>query len=305
MKDTAFTIIITTYNRAKLLPQAIQSVLNQTFSDFELLVIDNGSTDDTRSVVGQIKDPRLRYVLNPEPTNSCDAPRNLGIRMARGEWVSFLDDDDIWYPDRLQKVKDAFERNPEVSAVCHNAHIRIDGKVYGTLRLASMTSNTHERLLYEGRCLSPCTTTVKADLLKQLNGFNPARELEGIADYDLWLRMTRQGAEVRFIDDILGEYVVTGNNASMTDPTFTSRFASLIKRHIQDYENKSLFRLSLKGMQRMFILYYLAAQSFMKTGRYRTGLAYGLKAASLLTLKPTLSIIMMRNFLTRRIKNEP
>ena len=102
MMDFVFTVIITTYNRRDLLPHAIQSVLGQTFTDFELLVIDNGSMDDTKFVVQAIKDDRIKYVLNPKPTQSCDAPRNLGIEIAQGKFISFLDDDDIWYP-RKQK----------------------------------------------------------------------------------------------------------------------------------------------------------------------------------------------------------
>ena len=99
-----FTVIITTFNRENLLPRAIQSVRSQTFSDFELLVIDNGSTDHTKEVVQSIKDNRIKYVFNTNPSQSCDAPRNLGIQLARGNLISFLDDDDIWYPQKLKKV---------------------------------------------------------------------------------------------------------------------------------------------------------------------------------------------------------
>src|SRR3989338_11247573 len=109
MENPLFTVVMATYNREDMLPRAVASVLNQTFADFELLVIDNGSTDGTESVVRDIKDGRVSYVRNNKPTSSCDGPRNLGITMAKGLYTAFLDDDDIWYPPRLGKVKSAFE----------------------------------------------------------------------------------------------------------------------------------------------------------------------------------------------------
>lgn len=101
MQSRVFSVVLATYNNRDLLPRAIQSALNQTFRDFELLVIDDGSTDDTRFVVEGIKDPRVRYVLNTVPSTSCDPPRNLGIQMAHGALITFLDEDDLWYPQCL------------------------------------------------------------------------------------------------------------------------------------------------------------------------------------------------------------
>jgi len=85
------TGIIGTYNRAELLRDAIDSVLKQTCQDWELLVVDNGSTDQTRTVVAGYRDARVRYILNGTPTGSCAAPRNIGIQQARGRYLAFLD----------------------------------------------------------------------------------------------------------------------------------------------------------------------------------------------------------------------
>ena len=95
------SVIIPTYNRAKLLPRAVESVLNQTYQDIELIIVDDGSTDDTMEWVRGIKDDRVRYAqLNHQ--GAC-AARNHGISIARGEYIAFQDSDDIWFMDKLEK----------------------------------------------------------------------------------------------------------------------------------------------------------------------------------------------------------
>ncbi|MFQ5769234.1 MAG: glycosyltransferase family 2 protein, partial [bacterium] len=100
MKSPFFTVVIPTHNRAELLKEAIQSVLAQTFSDFELIVVDDHSTDNTRDVIASFRDSRIKYVLNDRTTGGAGT-RNAGIFRAQGEWVAFLDDDDVWLPQKL------------------------------------------------------------------------------------------------------------------------------------------------------------------------------------------------------------
>ena len=276
------TVIISTFNRKDVLPRAIESVLNQTFPDFELLVIDNGSTDGTEAVVKRIVDRRLKYIRNPEPTDSCDGPRNLGINSAKGSLIAFLDDDDIWYPVRLEKVKKAFDENPDVSAVCHNENKNVNGKITETFRYGPWSEDMYQRLLYEGNCLSSCGTTVKRDLLIRLEGFDLRKEFCKAGDYDLWIRMTKIGAKVYFIAEPLGEFFLTGYNWSTRDATFRGKIANLVEMHILQYENKPLPEISKKGMRRLFKLNAIAGKRYTKAGDYRNALRHFGKAAALL-----------------------
>ncbi len=288
MAGALFTVIMATYNRRDLLPRAINSVLNQTFGDFELLVIDNGSTDDTGSVVGKFKDPRVKYILNPRPTKSCDAPRNLGIGMAKGPFVSFLDDDDLWYPDRLEKVKDAFDGDPAASAVCHNENKTVDGKFAGLLKHGPWSEDIYERLLYDRNCLSSCGMTIKTGLLRELNGFDLREEFDSAADYDLWLRMAAKGVKISFIEEPLGEFSVTGRNWSKVNPEFESRVAFLVKEHIVKYERRGILRISRKGMRRLCKLYLIAARAFLRAGCYGKAAACFFRAGSFFMIRPAL-----------------
>lgn len=96
------SVILPTYNRAELLPRAVQSVLAQTHRDLELIVVDDASTDDTARVMAEIGDPRVRYIRQEENRGAC-AARNRGVAEARGEYIAFQDSDDTWAADKLEK----------------------------------------------------------------------------------------------------------------------------------------------------------------------------------------------------------
>lgn len=286
MKSPVFSIIVTTYNRKELLPKAIGSALNQTFPNFEILVIDNGSTDGTDVVVKGIGDTRINYVNNPNPTPSCEAPRNLGIQMAKGSLISFLDDDDLWYPDKLKKVKQAFDENPDAYAVCHNLNKRIDGKISGLIKCGPWTDKLYEVLLYERCCITPTALTIKADLLRKLDGFKVREEFIGAGDYDLYLRMSSKKVKIYFMEETLGEFSVTGINYSITNSEFASKVALLIKKYILEYEKRLLFRISRRGLSRLFQLYYIAGCSFLRAHSYKLAFKHCFQMALFILIKP-------------------
>lgn len=113
------SVVIPTYNRADVLPRAIDSVLDQTFDDFELIVVDDHSTDNTRDVVAHYEDPRIRYERHDVNKNGA-AARNTGIERARGEFVAFLDSDDRWLPEKLTRQVATLEAGSDdiVAAYC-------------------------------------------------------------------------------------------------------------------------------------------------------------------------------------------
>ena len=103
-----FSIIIPSYNRANHLPKAIESVLVQSFTDWELIIVDDGSTDNTSDVVSSYNDPRIKYIYQENAERS--AARNNGIRNAKGEWICFLDSDDVYAPNHLQVISEYVEK---------------------------------------------------------------------------------------------------------------------------------------------------------------------------------------------------
>jgi glycosyltransferase involved in cell wall biosynthesis len=110
------SVILPTYNRAYILPEAVESVLQQTFSDFELIIADDGSTDETAQMVRRFRDPRIRFLRN-EKNRGVAAARNHALGPARGEFVAFLDSDDVWMPQKLEVSVMFLEEHAEVGGV--------------------------------------------------------------------------------------------------------------------------------------------------------------------------------------------
>lgn len=116
--------IITTFNRAKYLKISIQSVLSQSFTDFELIILDNSSTDNTEEIVKHFQDVRIRYFKHP-PLNISQT-RNLGVKQAQGDYIAFLDDDDEWMPTKLAIELALFDKSAEDVGLVYGGFIRID-----------------------------------------------------------------------------------------------------------------------------------------------------------------------------------
>ena len=117
------SVIIPTYNRAVFIADAIQSVLTQTYSDFEIIIVDDGSTDNTREVVGGFNDSRIKYIY--QENQWAAAARNNGIRASNGEYLSFLDSDDILMENALKKGIQILDEHPEV-AFCYTQNYTIN-----------------------------------------------------------------------------------------------------------------------------------------------------------------------------------
>jgi len=126
------SVVIRTYNRAYIVAEAIESALNQTYGDFELLVVDDGSTDNTPEVVRRFQDPRLRYIRH-EKNRGVGAACNTGAAEAQGEWIAFLDSDDIWKPEKLERQVACAARHPEVDAVFSDIEVIDDSTTIPSL----------------------------------------------------------------------------------------------------------------------------------------------------------------------------
>lgn len=120
------SVVIPTYNRASVLTRSVRSVLAQTYSNLECIVVDDGSTDDTRAALSAIDDPRLRYVWQ-ENAGACTA-RNHGVRLAKGDYIAFHDSDDIWHPDKIAKQMSAMAEHHADIVVCKQIQAYADGR---------------------------------------------------------------------------------------------------------------------------------------------------------------------------------
>jgi glycosyltransferase involved in cell wall biosynthesis len=182
------TVIIPTFNRASVVGRAIRSVLVQTCQDWELIVVDDGSTDGTEQGVRSFSDHRIKYIRH-ERNRGGAAARNTGIRCARGEYVAFLDDDDEWLPEKLEKELEVFRNSdPEVGLVYSGMIVLDEGGNVLKVGMPTESGWAHEALL-GSRPIGSCSqVTVKKEVLDGVAGFDET--FLNAEDQDLWLRVT-------------------------------------------------------------------------------------------------------------------
>ncbi|MCC5931183.1 MAG: glycosyltransferase [Cyclobacteriaceae bacterium] len=183
-----FSIIIPSYNRASFLTNTILSVLNQDFEDFELIIVDDGSTDNTKEVVEKFTDPRIIYHIKKNEERA--KARNAGILMASGKYVTFLDSDDLLYKNHLSVARNlATEQNP---TWFHLNYEILD--IYGKrLKRARNRKGNLNKQLLTGNHLSCIGIFVTREILLS-NLFDETPELIGSEDYELWLRLSKHNS---------------------------------------------------------------------------------------------------------------
>jgi len=205
------SIVIPTYNHAHLIKDALSSLVAQTHMNWEAVVVNNYSEDATESVVKSFSDNRIRLV-NFANKGVIASSRNRGIELAKGDYVAFLDSDDLWLPQKLERCINTLTVQ-RLDWICHGERWFGDGVdkevMYGPVRYASF-----DELLYRGNCISTSAVVVKRELLRMAGGFNESPAFVTAEDYDLWLRLAQTHAKIGFIDEILGAYRIHPNNQS-------------------------------------------------------------------------------------------
>jgi glycosyltransferase involved in cell wall biosynthesis len=249
------SIIIPSYNHAKWISSALDSVLNQTYSNWEVVIVDNCSTDSTDSVLSNYNDNRIK-ILKVSNKGSIALSRNVGLSIASGVWIAFLDSDDYWTENKLEECSNFFYRGTDL--------------IYHDLRIISATEqNTPARyirsrklrkpifldLLLHGNTISTSSVVVRSEIIKKVGGMRENLDLIGVEDYNTWLRISQITNEFRHINRILGTYRIHGSNSSSSTSfekilRATTEFSSLLTQ-----KQKKIFEASL--------LYGPVRQSFL------------------------------------------
>ncbi|MDJ0702073.1 MAG: glycosyltransferase family 2 protein [Leptolyngbyaceae cyanobacterium MO_188.B28] len=244
------SVIIPTYNREKLVCKAIKSVLQQTFSDFELIVVDDCSADQTQAAVEQFQDPRIRYLRHEKNAGECGA-RNTGLSAVQGRYVAFLDSDDEWTPQKLDKQVARFEQAPKEVGVIYT-WLQVINEQDQVLRLRKPTvqGRLHDDLLYGNIIGTPSTLMVKSDYLQKTDGFDT--RLRCCGDWDMWLQLARH-CEFDFIAEPLVQYrdhSDAGRGSTNHYAVVEGHLIFLQKHHttlLQHYRQLGSFPLSQKA----------------------------------------------------------
>ena len=197
------SVVIPTHNLAGLVKEAIQSVLDQTYQDFEIIVVDDGSTDDTRAVIATIGDPRLQYIY--QENRGLAGARNTGIALARGEYIAFLDADDVFLPNKLMDQTSVLDSQPDLGLVA-GGYVFTDeaGQPVAEQRHWQDSPQLDVKTWLYGCPFIVNAVLVRREWLSRVGGFDPA--LRRVEDRDLWLRLAYHGCRMAWSPDIVCVY---------------------------------------------------------------------------------------------------
>jgi len=207
------SVLLTCYNHIRYLPAALAGVRAQTFKDYEILAIDDGSTDGTREWLSE--QPDVRCIFNETNVGTYET-LNIGLRKAKGEFIAVLNDDDLWMPTKLERQVELLDGNPGVGLVHTGGHFidgdgnRTEGNPLGFAFPTFKTGDILLGLVFENKIIASAALA-RRECFDELGNFN--REYFGSGDWEMWFRIAERW-HVGFVDEPLTMYRVHGANAS-------------------------------------------------------------------------------------------
>ena len=242
--DPKVSVVIPTKNRAHYVSSAIQSVLDQTFGDFEIIVVDGASTDNTREVIAKFDDERVRYIREKKD-RGVSASRNIGIRRSRGKFIAFLDDDDLWMPTKLEKQLNLINKNSDIGVVYTGCwEINISGARARTGYIFfPLRGNIFSDILkknYIGNCSE---MLVRKECFDRIGLFD--EKLPASEDWDMWIRLSTH-YQFDYVNEPLVLYRVHEKRIS-TNPYAKMQAAKLMFKKFSIYLNTSVNHRKILG----------------------------------------------------------
>lgn len=279
------SVIIPTYNHARFLDRALRSVISQTYPWFEIIVVDNHSTDHTDQVVANYSDSRIRY-LKTKNQGVIAKSRNIGLEAAKGKWIAFLDSDDWWRHDKLEVCLRSVSGDVDLLhhdlEIVHTQEISWWKKWWSKRsRSSQLETPVLKSLLLGGNIISNSSVLVRRDLLHRVGGINDSKEMIAAEDYNTWLRVALVTDKFLYVRQTLGSYRVHSEAASRKNMSIPTRNA------VEEFMDRLT---SLERMRVEASFAYTAGRHHVYAGRFSEG-------------KRDLTLAMMEGMPAVRIKS--
>ena len=264
------SVIIPTHNRADLLPRAIESVLNQTYSNFEIIVVSDGSTDNTEEVVKQYsdRDPRVKHI-GYSPAKGGNVARNTGIQAAMGDYVAFLDDDDEWMPTKLEKQVNILDNDANIGLVYTGVHIIYVNENVEYNSLSKEQGDLKKRIFIDNCVGTTSTVVLSKDVLKTSGMFD--EKLKALQDFDLWIRVAQNSKIGVVPEPMINYYNYLGKKqVSAVTQKYVDAFEYINKKYATEMHSLSKEEMHQKQIEENFLL----ANKAMRNGESKLARKY-------------------------------
>jgi len=262
------SIVMPNYNSGKFLKKCISSIIDQTYKNWELLIVDNSSDDNSEEIINLFNDTRIN-ILKIKNEGVIARSRNMGMQKSIGQWIAFIDSDDWWQKTKLEVVVKYIMKNSKLDVVIHNEYKILEGKnKKHTLKYGPYEKNFFEKLLIYGNRLSVSATVVRKKFINEKNIiFSEKKEHITAEDYDFWLKIAYNEGIFLFIKDILGNYFIHKNNYSVKldlhfhnifNVCFSHSKISKNKNHHSFILSRKYFLLSMQFLfkKKMFLYFF-------------------------------------------------
>ncbi|MCK5607342.1 glycosyltransferase [Candidatus Pacearchaeota archaeon] len=268
------SVIIPTYNRSHVIYRSIQSVLNQTYQDFEIIVVDDGSTDNTEDVIRNFNDSRIIYIRHND-NKGVAAARNTGIKASKSEYIAFQDSDDEWFSEKLNKQIEAFEMNPEIGII-YTDMLRINKE--GEIKYWHSPTVSYGHIInpktmdYQFMGLGIVSTLIKRECFNKVGDLD--ENFPRFEDLEIFIRLSKH-YHFHHIKEPLVSYYATDDGISSNNTTLHIARKLLLEKYIDDDEMEGKFLANQ---------YFLIGYALQTCGRFTDAKSYFIKA---ITKNPT------------------
>ncbi|MFC7114604.1 glycosyltransferase family 2 protein [Natronoarchaeum sp. GCM10025703] len=294
--DPTVSVVLPTYNREDVISRAIDSVINQSFSDLELLVVDDNSSDNTSELMSQYGD-KVNYICH-DTNRGAPAARNTGIEAADGDFIAFIDSDDKWDCEKLERQVTRFrECSPQVGVVYTGYYVKHDGAVE-IGEVPSKRGDLYKEQLKKDWINPTSTVMVRSSCFDKVDGFN--EDLSARQDYELWIRISRDYDFDYIVDPLVTMYIENDNR-------ITSNVEPRMEAHKQvlEYIQEDINSLPWHERRKSFAVQYFTVGRFLQSHRrFKDAISYYLKSIMLYPLLWKTYIALVLSLLRRDTKSK-
>ena len=265
------SVVMPVFNRQNDLNRALLSLVSQTNKNFEVIVIDDGSTEDIESLVNSFKTRLSLTFSRIENSGGPARPRNIGIQLANSSWVSFLDSDDWWYPQRVSVVLAEIQSNTEIDIFYHRLKITSENPHSNRWSSKSLgkkiIGDPFIYLMTKGDVLPNSSVILKRSCYEKFGAINESLEFSSVEDYDYWLFLAQNKCTFKFINLVLGCYWVGPDGISAPAEKTIHRNNLVLQKYLAKLNSNDQLRAKSR-------FYYSAGSKLYSVGRYSDSLEY-------------------------------
>ena len=271
------SIVMPTYNHDKFIIEAIESVINQTYRNIELIIIDNYSMDNTENIVKSYVSKDSRIIYKKHRNDGIIAiSRNIGIKEASGNYIAFIDSDDFWLNNKIERVIEFFNKYPYVDLVCHDEFHIYENDKNSIKKSKNGPYKKYFDLLFKGNALSTSAVVLKKSKVFEAELFSEDKNFVTAEDYDLWLKLSRI-CSFEYLNETLGTWRVHEKSLSKNIEKHAASILNVINSHFDKWSDLSYYYKYLMNKRRGAVM-RMAARILLREGDFISAKNYIINA---------------------------